>query len=254
MGRPTDDGTTVRRYLIQFASILAVGAVLVAMTTQRSVPAETRPVASTRITEIGDAMNAITRIPYAFNERGDLVGRTEINEQEWLDLSTRLSSTVLSARPSEIDKPAIDVVVGQLRDPYTWGTDALRPAVAHIGTQAIEELVQMITTSSEKKIRQQLAIALAEVLSPKNQAAVSVSAIDHIASLLGDADTTVRVYAASSLASRGAQAIGTLPALERALEKTREEEKSLVDYLGPRSTDFIQAAITHIESTRPSGR
>src|SRR5258706_8919824 len=149
-----------------------------------------RSQSSTKIEKSVEGMKAITSKPYSFDQQGTLLGRTEVDRQTWNDLAKQLSDNVARARPSDIDAQALDDLAHQLIDPIAWDPNILDFALGHIGSRAIENLVQMIKTSPDSLIRYHLSNHMAAAAAAARN--IDDHAINEIAALLDHSDRVVR--------------------------------------------------------------
>jgi hypothetical protein len=202
--------------------------------------------ASIKIENLVAAMNVITGKPYSFDQKGTLIGRTEVDRLNWNDLAMQMSDAVVSARPSEVDAKALDDLTDQLNDPIAWDPNILDYALGHIGSAAIVKLTQIIKSSPDSLRRYYLSEHLARAVSGARNADIDDHAIDEVASLLNHSDSVVRVLGASqALGAIGPRARRALPALQRELEMVRREEGGV--RFGRPGTDIVGIAISRIK-------
>lgn len=103
--------------------------------------------------------------------------------------------------------------------------DANRPPARRNAVELrIEEIIQMLRASSDADSRTGFAAQLAEFVAAQRTEAARIDAqvVDDMATLLSDGDDWVRFYGAASLGFVGPAARRAIPALEKALEQSRE--------------------------------
>lgn len=209
--------------------------------------------ASIAASNILEGMGDITSKTYSFDQAGRILGRTEIDYSQWSELATQLADLIVGAIPGDIDSQVIEEIVAQLRDPYAWfQTVRLERAVGHIGSRAVNRLVQGIQTSSDPLIWYHFAEELAFAVKYLDTTQIDDGLIDQLSALLEQPDDAVRSDAARALGYLGPRAARALPALERSLMLATEQENAggTVVVLGVRSVEIIDAAIVSITSAR----
>lgn len=118
----------------------------------------------------------------------------------------------------------------------------------------ITSMVMKIRTESDNRYRYELSKALAEKVAATNPDKIGDAQIDDIVGLLGDADDSVRYWAALALGQIGPRANRAVPALERALRDRECEgyptEPHIVRSIT--SADGIRTALEKIGAKVPA--